>query len=190
MSDPFTQELIAYAVTGLLASVVIVNLVSGPALFKLDTDTDGEQDSATNDSNASQPVRPTKANTPVIAPDTTAQKQSILSDAKDGEKVPVINEEHAKKKLAKLQHLLGLTDEQMSEAIKETNREIAQDPSKLDASDNLARSVDAVVLIAGLLFASYALNVYSHGDLGRMVLGMFPAELKALGMAEYLEKFR
>jgi hypothetical protein len=190
MSDPLSQELIAYAVTGLLASVVIVKLVSGPALFKIDSDEDGEQVSAPTEGITSSPSRAAVESKQAEASERATPDQSILSGTKDVEKIPVINEEYAKKKLAPLQNLLGLTDEQMSKAIKDTNNEIAHDPSSLDASDNLARSVDVVVLIAGLLFCFYALNVYSHGDLGRMVLGMFPAELRALGIADYLEKFR
>lgn len=175
------QELLTAALTGLAASVVIIKLMSGPALFKIDEDSGrGEhdvpvtQEEITKSNHGQEP--------PVINTESKDQGTKEL--------VAKINEERALEKLAPMKNIFGLSNEQLRQAIRETNDQIAKDPAQLDGSDGATRLVDGIVLVAALLFFFYALNVFTRGDLGRMVLAMFPSEVASLKLSEYLMKFR
>lgn len=207
-----SQELLASAVTGLLVSVVIIKLASGPSLFHLNE----EETELEN----SQPVKG-----PVVVPETTVEStketiyskdnnivsqlesdnsESVANDPTDprdrnecnanddsDSNIPLINEDHALKKLSSIQGLLGLSDEQMQQAIRDTNNQITnKDTASIDAADNIRRSVDSFVLLAALIFGFYVLNVYSHGDFGRMIAGLLPTEVAALKLKDYFMNFR
>ena len=208
-----SQELLASAVTGLLVSVVIIKLASGPALFNLNE----EETELEN----SQPVKG-----PIVVPETTVEStketmyskdnnivsqpesdnsERVVNDATDPSRdrnecnanddsdsnIPLINEDHALKKLSSIQGLLGLSDEQMQQAIRDTNNQITnKDTASIDAADNIRRSVDSFVLLAALIFGFYVLNVYSHGEFGRMIAGLLPTEVAALKLKDYFMNFR
>lgn len=169
VSNFVQSEYFFSAVIGLLVSVALVKLGSGPAVFNFKDD---EDDAPTPEPRAASP---SDAATPAV-----------------DDVVPQINEKYAMDKLAPVQNLLGLSDEQMGKAIKDTNNEIlkSRDTSPLDASDNLNSLVDGFVFLVGVCFGCYAINVFTHGDFGRMVAGMFPAEVSALKMKDYIDNFR
>ncbi len=96
------------------------------------------------------------------------------------------------KKLAPVQNILGLSDDQMGTAINNTNEQLANslDSSKLDVSDNLNSLVDGFVFLVGVAFCCYAINVFTHGDFGRMLAGLFPVEAESLKAMNFLNNFR
>ena len=170
VSNFVQSEYFFSAVIGLLVSVALVKLGSGPAVFNFKDDED----------DAPTPAEP-----------RAASPNDAATPAAD-DVVPQINEKYAMDKLAPVQNLLGLSDEQMGKAIKDTNNEIlkSRDTAPLDASDNLNSLVDGFVFLVGICFGCYAINVFTHGDFGRMVAGMFPAEVSALKMKDYIDNFR
>jgi hypothetical protein len=178
------SELMTAAVTGLVASVVVIKIMSGPALFTVDLD--GDENTGTG-IDTGKPGE--KHFAEVTQPDQSDASQ-VANASDQPQKVTLVNESRALRKLAPLKGVLGISDEQLSGAIKDTNQQIKNDPSVLDAADSISRTVDFVVLIAALLFGFYVLNVFSRGDLGRVVLGFFPAEMSSLKLAEYLRNFR
>lgn len=200
MFEFLSSDIFTAALTGLAVSVIVVKLASGPAAPQ-PAEADDENKSTIkpkahseseavggDDGKSSETLKESNDESPPHIGSKSIDADSL----KEGsiEKIPVINESHAMKKLAPLQNLLGLSDEQMSKVIQETNAEIAQDPSTLDAADSLSRSVDLFVFLCALLFGFYAINVWTHGDLGRMLLGFFPVEAASLKLADYLRDFR
>lgn len=157
------------AVIGLLASVVLIKAGSGPAVFNFKDDEDEAPPPQPENETPNQPATPV-----------------------EDEVIPQINEKYAMEKLSPVQNLLGLSDDQMGKAIKDTNAEIlkSRDSAPLDASDNLNSLVDGFVFLVGICFGCYAINVFTQGDFGRMVAGMFPAEVSALKMKDYIDNFR
>lgn len=168
MSAELYTEYAISAAIGLVISIVIIKAGSGPALFKIEDD---ESSGLSSDS----------------AEPSSAPVNQIPID----QKIPIINEEYAKKKLAPMQNMLGLTDEQMSTAIKDTNEQIGKtsDMSQLDSGDTLNSIVDGVVLLVAIAFGCYAVNVFTRGDFGRILAAMFPVEMDSLKLKDYLEKF-
>ena len=165
-------DFIYSAIIGVVISIALIKLGSGPALFPT---------SIADDSSLSTDVDvvPSQVSVPGI------------------EYVPVteINKNYALKKLAPIQNILGLSKEQMEEAINSTNNEMKEScantldtAAKLDAASNMSSITDTVVLLVGLLFGFYVINTFSHGDFGRMIYGMFPDELDSLKLKDYLEK--
>lgn len=171
MSVHINTEFAISALIGLVVSILLINVGSGPALFKDD------EEEEVNDS--------------TTVASKTAEEHLNSSAASTELSLPVINEEYAKKKLAPMQIILGLSDEQMSTAIKDTNKQISEstDTTQLDGSDNLNSFVDGFVIFAALIFGFYVINVFSHGDFGRMLSAMFPVEIDSLKLKDYLEKF-
>jgi len=170
VGDIVQSEYFYSAAIGLLVSVALIHLGSGPAVLNFKDDEDDAPVVPTSVSESSQEPAP-----------------PVTDDV-----VPQINEKYAMEKLAPVQNLLGLSDDQMGKAIKDTNNEIlkSRDTAPLDASDNLNGLVDGFVFLVGICFGCYAINVFTHGDFGRMVAGMFPAEVSALKMKDYIDNFR
>ena len=164
VSDLIESEYFISAVVGLLFSLALIKLGSGPALLNFKDDED-ETPNSINDQSA---------------PSETSGV------------VPQINKKYAMKKLAPVQNILGLSDDQMGKAIKDTNDEIlkSHDSAPLDASDNMNSIVDGFVFLVGICFGCYAINVFTQGDFGRMVAAVFPAEVSALKMKDYIDNFR
>lgn len=156
------------AVVGLVASIIIIKLGSGPAAFKFKDDEEDDQEE-------------TKRSTRV-----DGNSVDVVNTATQ------INKTYAMKKLVPVQNLLGLSDDQMGTAIENTNEQLAQsvDTSQLDVSDNLNRLVDGFVFLVGVAFCCYAINVFSQGDFGRMMAGLFPEEAESLKIRDFLNRFR
>lgn len=151
--------------------------------------------------------------------DTASEPDPVRRNDSDNDLqlLPKINAEKALPKLEPLKHLFMLTDEQMEEAVRLTNMEIdntnkdstVQKGSRcrktttvkgeqnylncpvddaIDASD-FYRTLDWVVYLVAGIMACYAVNVYTRGDFGRILLGFFPNEFDSLKLKEYLQKF-
>jgi len=167
------NEYYVSAVIGLVVSIILIKLGSGPAVFKF---TDDEEDDHKENDN-------TKATTSKLV-------EGDSQEAVDA--TPQINKTYAMKKLAPVQNILGLSDDQMGTAINNTNEQLANslDSSKLDISDNLNSLVDGFVFLVGVAFCCYTINVFTHGDFGRMLAGLFPVEAESLKSMNFLNNFR
>lgn len=112
------------------------------------------------------------------------------------------NADQTASKLAPIQKLLGLSDEQIRTAIDQTNFEMSsdefQDELKNDASDasqalNEFRAneiLDIIVYVGGTILIIYFFNSFSEGDFGRMLAGLFPAEASAIKtMLSHIQRY-
>mmetsp|Transcript_22337 Transcript_22337/g.37367 ORF Transcript_22337/g.37367 Transcript_22337/m.37367 type:complete len:282 (-) Transcript_22337:650-1495(-) len=136
-------------------------------------------------------------------------KERLKEFLKDDMEVsmPEVNAEHAMKKLAPYQKLLGLTDAQMKEAIDKTNKEIREESQHLynirnggsdtatlaaveyDWATLASKMLDILILLLGVLFGFMALNTFTKGDFGRMLTAMFPREMESLNLKDYLDNY-
>lgn len=160
------------AAVGLVASIILIKLGSGPAVFKFNDDDEDNLEVPTQ-SHSSETVG-------------AVSLEDVV------EEVPQINKSYAMKKLAPVQNILGLSDDQMGKVIQDTNEQLVKSPdtSQLDVADNLNRLVDGFVFLVGIIFCCYAINVFSHGDFGRMLAGLFPIEADSLKITDFLNNFR
>ena len=167
------NEYYVSAAIGLVVSIIFIKLGSGPALFKF---TDDDEDTP----NGNDEIK------------ATASKLDEGDSQEAVNAAPQINKTYAMKKLAPVQNILGLSDDQMGTAINTTNEQLANslDSSKLDVSDNLNSLVDGFVFLVGVVFCCYAINVFTHGDFGRMLAGLFPVEAESLKVMNFLNSFR
>lgn len=90
-------------------------------------------------------------------------------------------------KNAKIQKMFNLTDEQMKEAVDATKRDL----SKTSPDDEVGwvTIIDKIILLLLVVFVLFAINVLTHGEFGRVLLGFFPQEFESLKLTEYLKKF-
>ena len=179
-------DFILSAVVGLLVSIIFIKFGSGPAFFPKETEESDE---------------------PLHTKDATDNNKEVNYKRNQMEEnfMPTINKEHALKKLTPIQNVLGLSKEQIANAIQMTNDEIANQTNggsetttnkaskegtmQVDMASTVVSIVDTVVLVSALLFGFYVINVASHGDLGRMVSAMFPEETSSLRMKDFLDNF-
>lgn len=99
-----------------------------------------------------------------------------------------INEEEKAKaeetvvKSKKLQKILGMSGEQLKEALEKAKK----DPPPPDTYFNACKLIEYIVYILLFGIAFFILNIITNGDLGRMVVGMFPVEMESLGIKDQL----
>lgn len=103
---------------------------------------------------------------------------------------------HKRKKLSKL---LGIPDDDVLDAVRDSSISNSGNISatwhgncgtSFDEPIKWTTLVDGVVVITlvGVLF--YALQVSTEGTFGRMVAGIFPREMEAIGLKSFLERVR
>lgn len=103
-----------------------------------------------------------------------------------------INERHAMEKLGGIGRFLNLSEEQLQQAIRDTNNEIACTDSDELSDDNdpyavWRRFLDTVLFLVAIGGLIYALNVVSNGDVGRIFGALFPKEFESLKIKDYLD---
>jgi hypothetical protein len=121
--------------------------------------------------------------------DTTVEKK-ISKNA-------LLNEEKILLKSKKIKSLLGMTEEEMRDAIRSTNAKIEQSNNNFDNNTNtdfdnvsfLIKFADYFFLIFIIAVLSYGLNETTQGEFGRFLLALFPKEFEALKLSKYLKKF-
>lgn len=89
-------------------------------------------------------------------------------------------------KSQKLQQLLGLSSDELQAVINDAKKFSAH-------SENHALTACRIVEIIAYLFLFgvffLALNVWSKGDFGRIVSGIFPVEFESLGLNHYFSHY-
>jgi hypothetical protein len=207
-------DFICSAVIGTIVGVIVIKLGSGPSLFLNDVSSGTGSAIVTGDA-SSDGTLPVKKKSDKSTNQATSvrnnqnmrhRKNTSGEELKDDriitdDKVIQIDKEKAMKKLATMQKFLGLTDKQMEDAITATNQEISsqnpasEEPSSATASapfDPAATAssiADIIIMLLAVVFGFVVLNVFSHGDFGRILTGIFPAEMSSLKVKEYLDNF-
>ena len=114
-------------------------------------------------------------------------------------------------KTRKLQKVLGMQEYEVREAVRSqpipqslSNNDYIQrnarsfnrdrggrgeggDP-ELDVPVNWFKILDGFVIFILIAVFCYSFNFSTNGDFGRVLVGLFPREFKALGLKEYLER--
>ena len=54
---------------------------------------------------------------------------------------------------------------------------------------NAVRIIEKLMLVACVVGGIWSLNVMTQGDVGRMIVGIFPKEMELLGLKEYFEQW-
>lgn len=90
-------------------------------------------------------------------------------------------------KNSKIQKMFNLTDDQMNEAVKATKKDL----NKTSPEDEIGwvTIVDKVIMLLLVGFMLFAINVLTHGEFGRVLLGFFPEEFESMKLTDYLKKF-
>ena len=89
---------------------------------------------------------------------------------------------------------LGLNDEMRDKMQRQVKQEMAKNKDRglanMDYVEpiNVVKMIEWIIFVGLMILGCYALNEYSQGDFGRVVAGMFPREVKALGLQEFLER--
>jgi len=90
-----------------------------------------------------------------------------------------------------------LTDDQLHDAVEMTNDDLRSTSLKnnqttpdIEDDVNWFQIVDKIVLMLLIVFVLYAVNTLSHGEFGRIMLGMFPVEFESLKLTKYMEKYQ
>ena len=106
-----------------------------------------------------------------------------------------MNEEQILKKTEKMRKIFGASDEDTREAIRK-----AQDQQRrgLSAAEvemeepfvkNAVWVLEKLMLVACIMGGIWSLNIMTQGDVGRMIVGIFPREMELLGLKEYFQSF-
>ena len=109
----------------------------------------------------------------------------------DENELSEVSEEHKEKmkesimKSKKLQGILGMSGDELKAALEKAKN----DPPPSSSPFSVCRLIEYVVYILLFGLAFFCLNMFTNGDLGRMVVGMFPVEMEALGIKEELTSF-
>ncbi len=133
----------------------------------------------------------TRSKTPHLKADDDCPKDAFNNT--QHEKQLKINEAVFIKKSKKLQELFGVSEAQVHQAIQETNENISNKSIKNgnelnDYEFNWFGLLDTIVFVGFICCAFFAINSFSHGEFGRILLGMFPKEFESLKMTQYLEQ--
>lgn len=91
-------------------------------------------------------------------------------------------------KSKKLQKLLGLNDVELKKALTSSRNSRSEDDSTDNDTSSLSfcRVVELFLYIALVLLLFFIVNVFTQGDFGRVLVGIFPVEFERLGLVEYL----
>ena len=148
-----------------------------------------------------------KCNTKNITDDTDITKPRVETDedssaevtdttTNDVDNVELTEEDQeVLAKLKQFQKDFNVSDDTVKKAIEQTAKQQASgmDSNLAQAMDGpvitWVRMLDIVVLALLLLIGAYWMNLTSHGDAGRVLLNMFPRELKTMGLDDYLRNF-
>ena len=121
----------------------------------------------------------------VVVP--AGEKQSDIQLDKDDKEIMA--------KIKKFQQDWNVSDDTVKEAIQKT---VIQQSQGIEAdlatsmegpAISWIRMLDIAVLIALISIGAYWLNLKTNGDAGRVVMNMFPREMKTLGLDKYLNDF-
>jgi hypothetical protein len=119
--------------------------------------------------------------------------ESKISDSIEviNNKVPLINEPIFKEKSKRIQEMFGLSEEQIHNALQETNNSLKIEKINAQPEDEVSwfSILDSAIFVSLICFSLYFINVVSHGDFGRMLLALFPKEFESLKMTEYIRKY-
>lgn len=157
---PYTDYVLSAAL-GVVLSVVLIHVASGPQKkFKID---EYSKDDDTEQRNVALRLK----------------KQVLLDENKVLENSEFVRD------------VLGITSEQLKEAVHMTNEELKQDQDKTEVTTGIMDStsswtwiMDALVTVAVLALCFQSFDIMLKGDLGRMVIGMFPREAESIALAK------
>ena len=102
-----------------------------------------------------------------------------------------MNEEQILKKTEKMRKMFGATDEETREAIRKAKDQQRRGLSAAEVEmeepfiKNVVWMLEKTMLVACIVGGIWSLNIMTGGDVGRMLLGIFPRELEMLGLREY-----
>ncbi len=119
----------------------------------------------------------------------TKENDHISND--DDDKSIVINEDKFVEKTKKLQKLLGLSEEQVHEVLKETNKNLKNSKQGSVPEDEISwfSMLDTLVFLVFIGCLFYSINLLSHGDFGRVLLGLFPKEFESLNLTKFIQNY-
>jgi hypothetical protein len=115
----------------------------------------------------------------------TNSEENDESKVSKEEQTVFINEQSFIEKTKKIQKVLGLTEEQIKEAIKETNDQLKKGVSNdvVEDSFSWASVMDGCVILFVVIAVCQSINIMTHGDFARAMAGFFPNEVESIKVA-------
>ena len=115
----------------------------------------------------------TKPDNAAFQTDTAVAKVELTPEEK----------QKVKRKLLKVQNLLGISENDIDKVI--------ESPNDIDI-DGLSwiKILEWLIFIALIVAGGYFLNLSTNGEFGHILLGLFPREIETLNLREYFERGR
>ena len=102
------------------------------------------------------------------------------------ESIPQLNEDNLVMKSAKIQKVLGLSEDDIRQAVRVTNLQLKSGKLEQDVF-TFAKCFRWLIFIGISVGGMYTLNYYSQGDFARILSGLFPREFEALGLKKMID---
>jgi len=125
--------------------------------------------------------------TPKTAKESGASLEEMIN--------PEVDDEELLKKTRKLAERFGATEENVRDAIAKVKDQQRRGLSAAEIEmeepfiKSAVKGIEWIIFIACIFGLFFCLNIYTHGDAGRMAAGIFPRELELLGMKDSLERY-
>lgn len=204
------HELVPFAVSGLFGAAILIYFADRLPLPEFKISDDDSADGAAQPRADAAPVTPfpsvPSANLlgegdriveEIVGVDTSdlnlAETEHLgqggASDTKSEDRVPPSSNRLA------VEQALGLTEdmrEQMKAHVKAQMAKTEKDGVLSAASEtlepfNAVKVLEWAIFLVMVVLGLYGLNEYSKGDFGRVIAGLFPREVRALGIESWLE---
>ena len=144
-----------------------------------------------------------KASATIDAADASKAGSSVPvpapGTAEGNEPLPAVltaEEEKVMRKLKEIQHKFGFDESVVEEALAMTAdqrdkgiKTLEQQRLLDDPPMSWFRVFDILIWIILLVAGCWALNEHTQGNAGRVLMGMFPKEVKAMGAEDYLQRY-
>lgn len=104
----------------------------------------------------------------------------------------LLNEDKVLKSTLRLRKVLGMSEEQIREAVQLTNTEIAEGKIPQSFHDEISwfKIFDILMFVSLLIVLGLFLNVATRGEFGRVLVGFFPKEFESLKLKDYLQRYQ
>lgn len=116
--------------------------------------------------------------------DADKNNESTVGSATDEQEKVLINEENFLEKSKGFRSVFGLSEEQIKDAIKETNEELKREKKPYSTDDDGSMSwssfMDMIVFLVVIVAICQAVNTMTRGDFARAMAGLLPAEAESI----------